>query len=313
MPMKRNFARDLKKGDTVDDAFFIAERYYGKKNVEYLIFNLQDKTGVIRGKIFDNIDKYIGIKEHSFVWVKGTVEEYQGRPEIRISEITEVEPKAVKREDFVLTSKRNLDQMVKEVLGYCAQVENPFLAQLLNSFFSDPEFLAQFRECPAAKRAHQAYLGGLLEHTVYLGRLVQAAKEIYPEEFDFSLLMTGALLHDIGKIKEYEYDVDINLSTQGKLIGHICLGYAMVREKIREIKDFPADLADKTLHLILASHGELEQGSPVLPKIPEAFFLYHIDNLDAKLAMVRELKEKPKKNNFWSEYHKLLETDIYFG
>ncbi len=310
---KTKFVQDLKIGEEVKDIFFVTGRYYGKKHVEYLFFDLQDKTGRIRGKAFENIEKYIGIKERVFAQVVGTVAEYQGRKEILIKEIKEIAPALVRKEDFVLMSRYDPEEMLAQVQGFCAQVSNPFLVRLLNSFLSDLTFRERFKRSPAAAKAHQAYLGGLLEHTVYLGKLVQAAKGVYPDQFDYSLLLTGAILHDVGKIEEYEYDINIDFSTKGRLIGHIVLGYTMVKEKIEKIEGFPSDLANKVLHLILASHGELEHGSPVGPKIPEAVFLYHLDNLDAKMAMVRELKEKGVEGDLWSEYHKLLETQIYFG
>lgn len=314
--MKKTFVKDLKRDEEVEDIFFILTRREKrtKDNKPFIHFQLQDKTGIIGGRIFEGIERYAEIKEKTFVLVKGKVDEYRDELGIIISELRPVRETEITAEDFLRKSEKDLDRMLKELRNYSSVVDNPFLSQLLESFFSDDAFLVAFKLTPAAKKAHQAYLGGLLEHTLYVVKICWAGKEIYPDDFSFPLLLAGAILHDIGKIKEYEYDVGIDISHVGKLIGHIVAGYDMVKEKISKIENFPEDLKNKLLHLILSSHGEIDYGSPVKPKIPEAIFLYHIDNLDAKMAMVRELREKTKEEGKnWSKYHNLLDTDLYFG
>ncbi len=313
--MKKTFVKDLKKDEEVEDIFFILSRRERKTKEDkpFLYLQLLDKTGVIEGRVFEGVEKYAEIGERKFARVKGRVSEYQNRLGIVISELKPVAEEEVNREDFLIRkSEKEIAEMLKEIKGYISEIEDPFLRPLLDSFFTDKEFVEAFKLTPAALKAHQAYPGGLLEHTLYLARLSRAGKEIYPSDFNFPLLLTGAILHDIGKIREYEFDITVDISTEGRLIGHIVLGYEMVKERIEKIKNFPQNLKNKLLHLILSSHGEIDYGSPVGPKIPEAFFLYHIDNLDAKMAMVREWKEKTKDQD-WSEYHRLLETYIYFG
>jgi len=314
--MKKTFIKDLKKGTEIEDIFFLLSRHQKKtkENKPFLLCQLQDKTGIIIGRLFEGVEQYAEIKEKSFVLVRGRVDEYREELGIVINELKPIGEEEITREDFIRRSEKDLDEMLNEIRRFIDQIDEPFCRQLLVSFFSDTDFLKRFKFAPAAKRAHQAYLGGLLEHTLYLIKICASAKEIYPSDFDFPLLFTACILHDIGKIREYEYDVSIDFSTPGKLIGHIVLGYEMVKEKIEEIKDFPENLKNKLLHLILSSHGEKEYGSPVVPKIPEGIFLHYIDNLDSKMAMVRELKERTKEEGKeWSEYHKLLETEIYFG
>ncbi|MEO0098627.1 MAG: HD domain-containing protein [candidate division WOR-3 bacterium] len=314
--MKKTFVKDLKKDEEVEDIFFILSRSERKTKEDkpFLHFRLQDKTGIIGGRVFEGIERYAEIKEKTFALVKGKVDEYRDELGIIIRELKPVEKGEINQEDFLRKSEKDLDQMLKELKDYFPTIDHPFLRQLLESFFSDSAFSEKFKLAPAAKMAHQAYLGGLLEHTLSVVKICWAVREIYATELNLPLLLTGAILHDIGKIREYEFDITVDISTEGRLIGHIILGYEMVKERIEKIEDFPEELKNKLLHLILSSHGEIDYGSPVKPKIPEAIFLYHIDNLDAKMAMVQDLKEETKKEGKdWSKYHHLLETHIYFG
>jgi 3'-5' exoribonuclease len=190
-------------------------------------------------------------------------------------------------------------------------VKTPCLKGLLDAFFDDPEFNTAFYTAPAAKRIHHAYLGGLAVHTVSMLKLAMHIQSVY-SFLDLDLLITGCSLHDIGKIHEYSYTKRIDMSTRGRLLGHIIIGHDMVSEKIRSLKGFPHDIRDKLLHMIISHHGRLEWGSPRLPMFAEALVLHHIDNLDSKVAMFqKELERNEQERKEWSDYHNHLERELF--
>lgn len=312
--MKFQFVKDLEPGVIVNDVFYVEQKKERdtREGDRYVIFVLKDKTGTISGYLWENPEKTRHIREGNFVWVRGTVDEYAGRIRIVISEILRYE-ESTSPEDFLPSTKHDVEKMYEELKKYIATVKNPHLRNLLEKIFEDENIREKFKKAPSGKKAHHAYLGGLLEHTLSLLRLAQGFKAQY-EEINEDLLITGIILHDIGKIEEYQYEKVIDFSVKGKLLGHIILGYEMVREKIKEIEGFPEELAYLVYHMILSHHGELEFGSPTVPLILEAEILHHLDNLDAKVAMFREAGETVKeKEAVWSDYHPLLRRKIYLG
>lgn len=188
---------------------------------------------------------------------------------------------------------------------------------LLDYFFDDDQFRQKFGTTPGALRIHHAYRGGLLEHTVGVVTLCQTAAAYYPE-VNGDLLLTGALLHDIGKLQSYAGEMNIEGTNQGKLLGHLMLGAQMVTEAIRTIREtkgeeaFPSVLEMPLLHLILSHHGELEWGSPVQPALLEACLLHHADHMDAEAAKFREaLRKHPDKGGHWTAYNRILKRSVY--
>jgi 3'-5' exoribonuclease len=184
---------------------------------------------------------------------------------------------------------------------------------LLRKFFSDQEFVKKFQAAPAGKSWHQAYLGGLLEHTLNVVQICEFVCQLYPGA-NRDLLITGAILHDIGKIYEYKYPEIIDYTDEGRLIGHITIQDALVTERIGEIKNFPTDLKNQLRHALMSHHGEKEMGSPKRPKTLEAVILHFADNLDAQAAgfsqIIKRTKEKGKS---WSEFIQLIDRFLYAG
>jgi len=310
--MKSQFIKDLEPGTVVNDIFYVdlKREKDSKTGEKYVVFTLKDRTGTILAYLWENLAKSKDIKKGMFVWVKGTVDEYDGRIRIVLSEIERYLEKPAP-EDFLSSTKHDVEEMFKELKSYMEKVKNPYLKKLLTDIFDDEEIRERFKKAPSGVKAHHAYLGGLLEHTLSLLRLAQGFKEKYPE-IDEELLITGIILHDIGKIEEYEYEKVIEYSVKGRLLGHIVLGYELVREKIKNISGFPEDLAYLVYHMILSHHGEYEFGSPTVPLILEAEILHHLDNLDAKVSMFREAGERTKeKESVWSDYHPLLKRKIF--
>ena len=201
---------------------------------------------------------------------------------------------------------------MEELKRVANRIKDPFLYRLVFAFLEDREFASSFMKAPASRRLHHAYIGGLLEHTLSVVRLVERLKGHY-EGVNWDLLLAGAILHDIGKVKELSYDSSFDYSDEGRLLGHIFLGAEMLQEKIGEIKGFPPRDAMLLKHLILSHHGYYEWGSPKRPKTREAEILHHLDDLDAKVKGISEFMGKRQEGERWTEYHKVFERFFYRG
>jgi 3'-5' exoribonuclease len=203
------------------------------------------------------------------------------------------------------------EQMESDLRELVATVQNPHLRRLLSSLFA--ELWSSFREAPAAKRYHQAYPHGLLEHSLSVAQAVSAISATFPG-IDRDVAVTGALLHDVGKIEAYEvHDGAISMSDQGRLYGEIALGYYTVRRAIEDLDGFPPDLANAVLHIILSHHGSLEHGSPVVPCTREATLVHMIDNLGGRLGSFDRLEKELPDGACWSEYDRALGGGAYFA
>jgi 3'-5' exoribonuclease len=213
--------------------------------------------------------------------------------------------------NFLETSPRNIDEMVKELRTVSAALSNGFLRQLMNAFLDDPSFMAMFKRTPAAKTLHHNYIGGLLEHIVELVALARDVAKHFPS-VDLDLLTVGAFLHDIGKVKELAVRKSIEYTTEGRLIGHISLGYEMIVEKVRAIPSFPAELALLLKHIMLSHHGEYEFGSPKRPKIQEAIIINYLDDLEAKINNFQAtIRKENVAEGSWTSYSKMHDRYLY--
>ena len=310
--MKKQFIKDLKAGTQVDDVFYCSRRDVKERRDggAFLTLELRDKTGSVNAVMWDRIDDALRCVEvGGFYRVVGRMGDYQGKPQFNVSLIYPADPADVSRDDFIAASRYDRDKMMAELRGYVAAVKNSHLSALLDAIFGDPDFVEKFSLAPGGARVHHAYLGGLLEHTLLMCRLARSFPEVY-KEIDGDLLMTGVILHDVGKVREYVYDVAIDHSHDGRLLGHITMGYEMVSDKLAGIKGFPEELGRMLLHIVLAHHGQMEFGSPKTPKFAEAFIVYFLDNLDARAAMFRETVEK-NAGAKWTDFHPYLETNVY--
>jgi 3'-5' exoribonuclease len=310
--MKKQFVKDLAVRNKVNDIFYIRSRRQLEKRDggKFLVLDLSDKTGTIEGKIWDNVnDLFSDSNPGNFIKVEGDVTEYIGDLQITVSHIFKVSDKEVSSKDFLPVSRFDIEEMYKELLSYFDMVKDKDYRKLLDTLFSNPEFVTKFKSAPASTGIHHGYLGGLLEHTLFMLRLSRSAPNVYPE-IDYSLLVTGLILHDIGKITSYTYDKVIDHTDEGHLIGHIVRGYEIAKNIINKIPDFPAAKKELVLHIILSHHGIREYGSPVTPKFAEAFMVHDLDNLDARMMMFRDETEK-NRDAKWSDYHQFLETRVF--
>jgi 3'-5' exoribonuclease len=200
--------------------------------------------------------------------------------------------------------------MFQELRSWIVSIGNPHLKALLEALFSDPEIAIAYRTAPAAKSVHHAWLGGLIEHVLSLCHLAKFTAAHY-KDIDLDLLLSGVILHDIGKTRELNFARGFSYSTEGQLLGHIAIGMRMVDEKLRLLPDFPAPLRDLLMHMLLSHHGELEFGSPKVPMFAEAMLLHQLDNLDSKMECIRGLVEKDRLvEGVWTGYSSALDRSV---
>ncbi len=279
---------------------------------EYANVTLQDKSGQIDAKIWEpNSPGISDFEPMDFVLVDGTVTMFNGARQLNISRLMKAKEGQFDPSDYFPVSGKDIGKMREELLQLAGSVKNPSLSALLHAFFDDSEFLKRFCSHSAAKSIHHGFIGGLLEHTLSVSRLCSQIASNYPY-LNRDLLVTGAILHDVGKTRELSAFPANDYTDAGQLLGHIVIGAQMVSEEISKIEDFPPVLANELLHLILSHHGELEYGSPKKPALMEALVLSFVDNMDAKVETMFESinSREPVNAEGWMGYNKLLDTNI---
>lgn len=314
---KTQFADQLQEGERFDDVFLVKECRLSETRAgkSYLILTVMDKSGEISGPIWDQVDDVLPhCQQGKFVRIVGVVQSYRDQKQLKIDRVEPRNQQDVNVSDFIVASSQDLGKMADELLRLVATVDNPFLKKLLHQFFKKEECWSRFRVAPAAKGIHHAYLGGLLEHALSVGKLADALAFHY-KGVDRSLLITGALLHDIGKLEELEMNLGVVAYTdQGRLKGHLVIGSEMVAKAAEKIKDFPEELLQQVQHLILSHHGKMEFGSPAVPMTVESFILSQIDDLDAKMNLMEQLRVKMESTDMeWTDYQRTLERYLFLG
>ena len=310
---KKQFVSDLKVGAKVESVFIVADKQIRKKKDggDYCTVTLQDREGNIEGVIWTEVYRNTGsFGRGDFVMVEGNVGGYKGSKQLTITSLKRVEDiRNIDYQDYIKTTRKDIDGMFNEIKGYIAEIKNSYVRKLLDLFFCDEEFVKDFKNSTAAVQYHHAFKGGLLEHTLAVVKICDAAFKIY-SNLNYDLLISGAILHDIGKIKEYKTSITTGVTDEGKLLGHITIGYGWILEKIKQIDGFPEELKNRLLHIILSHHGHKEFGSPRRPKIMEAFIVYHADHLDADIGGFSLIMEGNKDGNDWSDYVKNFERSV---
>ena len=306
-------------GDKIVAFFVIRKKELRTKKSDgapYLALELGDSSGRISAVLWEHVAQYNDeFNVGEFVKVRGTVFDYNNALSFHIDRIRKVRPEDnVRPEMFLPENSKNLDDLESRFRELIDQVANPFLSKLLHMIFDDSTFWQDFRHAPGGKLWHHNRIGGLMEHTIGVVEICLKASENYPM-ISKDLLLSGALLHDIGKVDSYQTNAGfIDYTDEGRLLGHIVIGYNRVEKKIDAITGFPSELRKKLLHLILSHQGELEQGSPVVPMMIEAIVLYHADEMDSKAdAFSRIMKGEMESGKKWSNYVKLMNRFIYFG
>lgn len=291
--MKSPYINELQANQNAEGIFLVAHKEVRQKKTgePYLSLTLMDRTGDIDAKMWDNAAEAIPLFGHNdIVRVKGAVQIFQNRLQFTVHKLRPVPEAEIDLGDFLVSSKRDRDEMFRELMGHVASMTDPHLKGLLEGLFADPAVAQAYRDAPAAKSVHHAWIGGLIEHVLSLCKLARMTAAHYPG-IDSDLLLTGVILHDIGKIHELEFARAIRYGDRGQLLGHIQIGMQMAMDQIQKMPDFPAKLRDLVLHMILSHHGQLEYGSPKLPVFPEALLLHLLDNMDSKMESMRALIE----------------------
>lgn len=309
----------MKYIDTFREGMHVADVYLcknkqialTKSGKEYGNLVIQDKTGVIDSKIWDLGSPGIGeFETMDYVYVEADVTLFQSSYQLNIRRIRKAQEGEYRETDYLPVSKKNVDEMYKELLGFVDSIKNPYLNKLLSLYFVEsPSFAKTFQFHSAAKSVHHGFVGGLLEHTLSVTKMCDYYAGFYPQ-INRDLLLTAAMFHDIGKVKELSQFPENDYTDDGQLLGHIIIGTEMIGSAIRAIKDFPAGLASELKHCIVSHHGELEYGSPKKPALLEALALNFADSTDARMETMIEALQSGGENRGWLGYNRLLETNI---
>jgi len=318
--MKSAYVADLEPNQTITTFFLVWEKEVRKtrEGKPFLRLELGDRTGTIEARMWENFeDAAATINRDDFIRVQGRVELYRERPQIALDRLRKAEAKEIEPRDFFPHTREDIDELTRRLTAFVEEVKNPWIRRLLADLLADEEIAEKLKQAPAAKMMHHAYRGGLLEHIVSLCGLCCAVASQYPG-LDADLLLAGALLHDLGKIDEFSYERSIGYSTEGRLLGHIAIGLAILRKKVEAIEGFPRDLATLLEHLVLSHHGQYEYGSPCLPAFPEALVFHYLDDLDSKMGAMRATLEDSVGADMWSAWNRslarhLLRLDRYLG
>lgn len=308
--MKSPYVNELQPNQTVHATFLVHSKDIRQKRTgePYLSLLIGDRTGELDAKMWDNVAEVLdSFERDDFIHVKGVLQVHQNRPQLTIHKLERIGEAGVDFADYFPASKRDPAEMAAELSRVIGSIANPHLNALLHAVFDDPVIAQGFRAAPAAKVIHHAFLGGLLEHVLSMCRLAEMAANHYTY-VDRDLLLTGVLLHDIGKIRELTYNRSFGYSDEGQLIGHISIGLQIVHEKAREIPGFPEKLRLLVGHMVLSHHGQLDFGSPKVPVFPEALLLHLLDTLDSKMEAMRALLERDSLvEGCWTGYSGVLE------
>jgi 3'-5' exoribonuclease len=279
----------LEEGKNFDGFFLVLSKQHRttKTNKPYLNLMLADKTGQLEARVWEPGDSRIAkdFDKGDIVKVRGCCSRFEDRLQVKIDQLRIAQPGEVEKSDMLPATGYDVNDLWRQLGNFIEGMSNSDLKALLRAILSDAGIAAAYREAPAARQLHHAWLGGLLEHVVSLLRLGDRVAAHYPL-LDRDLLLTGVILHDIGKIRELSWEIGFDYTIEGVLLGHIQMGVDLVEKAIASLPDFPDRLRTLVLHLILSHHGKLEFGSPKLPMIPEALVLNFIDDLDAKMQAV---------------------------
>ena len=290
----------------------VSKQVKPKKTGEpYLALILGDRTGQLDAKMWDNVEDAIdAFEQDDFVKVKGLLNKYKNRFQITVHKLRRLGDSEIDFSDYLPKTTKDVGEQWQTLAAFVATFRDPNLKSLVEAFMADPEIAEAYRNAPAAKTLHHAYIGGLLDHVVSLFRSCDLLCQNYPQ-INRDLLLTGAFLHDIGKIHELTYNRSFSYTTRGQLLGHMIIELEMLQAKLAHLPDFPTELKVLVEHLIISHHGEYEFGSPKLPMFPEALMLHYLDNLDSKMESMRAHFEREAASvGPWTGYNSSLSRPL---
>jgi 3'-5' exoribonuclease len=312
--VKSVYVAGIRERDQVDTLFLVKDKIMAmaKNGKPYMTLRLMDKSGEIEARVWDNVDELAATFDRDdFVRVRGKASVYLSKMQLVISELVRLADDGVDLADFLPESTRDRGDMREQFAGMVGSLSDGHLRALMESFLKDEPFMSRYETAPAAKGMHHVFIGGLLEHSLAVAALVETIAPLYPG-LNRDLLVAGALLHDVGKVREMAYLRSFDYTDEGKLLGHITIGVEMIHEKIMTIPGFPDELALLLKHMILSHHGQYEYGSPKRPKTLEATVLNYLDDLDSKINGIRtHLQKEPAGEQRWTSYHRLYDRYFY--
>ncbi len=286
----------------------VAKQIKPKKTGEpYLALTLGDRSGQLEAKMWDNVEEVLdAFEQDDFLKVKGLINKYKQRFQLTVHKLRKLGEVEIDFSDYLPKTTKNIDELWQTLTAFIDGFQNSHLKSLVQAFMADPEIAAAYRNAPAAKTLHHAYIGGLLDHVVSLFCSCDLMCRNYPQ-VNRDLLLTGAFLHDIGKIHELTYNRSFSYSTRGQLLGHMVIELEMLQAKLSLLPGFPEELKTLLEHLIISHHGEYEFGSPKLPMFPEALMLHYLDDLDSKMeAMRAHFEREAGLDSAWTSYNASL-------
>jgi len=310
--MKAVYVGNLEPDQNITSFFLVIEKELRstREGKPYLRLELGDRTGSVEARMWNHFEEAAGaIARDDFVKVQARVEVYRNQKQLAVDRLRKADAEEIEPADFYAHTEANVDELWARLRELGASVTDPWLRQLLDSVLDDEAIAPLLRRAPAAKSMHHAFLGGLLEHVVSLCELCCVVAGRYPEA-NRDLLLTGAMLHDIGKIYELSYERSLGYTVEGQLLGHIVIASEIVGRKTKEIPGFPAELAVLVRHMILSHHGHYEFGSPKLPMFREAVMLHYLDDLDSKMGAMRGIFASENGDPNWTDRSAALERRL---
>jgi 3'-5' exoribonuclease len=286
----------------------VSKQIKPKKSGEpYLALTLGDRSGHLEAKMWDNVEEVLNaFQQDDFLKIKGLVNKYKNRFQLTVHKLRKLGESEIEFADYLPKTTKNIDELWQTLRDFVASIRSPHLRSVVQAFMADPEIAAAYRNAPAAKTLHHAYIGGLLDHVVSLFRSCDLMCRNYPQ-INRDLLLSGAFLHDVGKIHELTYNRSFSYSTRGQLLGHMVIELEMLHAKIALVPGFPDELKTLLEHLIISHHGQYDFGSPKLPMFPEALMLHYLDDLDSKMeAMRAHFEREADLESPWTSYNASL-------
>jgi 3'-5' exoribonuclease len=302
--MKSPFVKDLTADQVITGFFLVHEKEVRNTNTgkPYLRMELGDRSGTIEARMWEKFEVLAkDVNRDDFVKIQARVEIYRNRPQLSLQQFRLAKPAEIDLSDFLAHTPLNVEDLYAQLLAHAEGMTNPWLKKLVLKILTDPQIAVRYKRAPAAKVMHHAYLGGLLEHVVGLCGLAKLVSAHYLE-LDLDLLLTAAMLHDVGKLDELCYERSVAYTIEGQLLGHIVMELETVAKAIESIEGFPAKLKVVVQHLLISHHGEYEFGSPKLPMIREALVFHYLDDMDSKVAAVRTAMTLDGGEEAWSAY-----------
>ena len=311
--MKKTFVSDLVSEQTITSYFLVCakELRNTREGKPYLRLELGDRSGSVEARMWIKFELAAQeVLRDDIVKVEARVELYRDRPQLALLQIRKARPEEIDLSDYLAHTKQDVEKMYAELLAQAASIGNPWLRTLTLAILEDPAVAPRYKKAPAAKVMHHAYIGGLLEHVVGLCGLARQVAAHYQPELDVDLLLTAAILHDVGKLDELCYQRAIGYTTAGQLLGHIVMEVETVSRAIERIEGFPQQLKTVVQHLLISHHGEYEFGSPKLPMIREALVFHFLDDLDSKMAAARSALSSESGEEDWSVFSGALQRKV---